>query len=96
LTAPYRRLEFTASSGNKCHLKVFPPKGIRLVVDAAWDEECSEADVAECNAWFPQVAQKLIPGRVIAVTLSTVIEDPDEREAVITAVLSEPANPEMN
>lgn len=95
MSAPYRRMEFTATSGNKCSLRVFPPNGIRLVVDASWKDPPRDADMAECDAWLPSALDRVLVTR-IGGTFSTRIEDQDEREALIESLLDPASDPGRN
>ena len=89
MSAPYKRFDFTARSGNVCRLRLFPPVEDRLVVDCAWEHISSGDDVRECNEWaIPKLQQYCESiGRHVVGAMSTKIEDADDREAVIASML---------
>lgn len=85
MSAPYKRMEFTASSGNICCLKVYAPVNKRRVVDAEWDHQSSPADRRECDEWFSVAAGS-------SVHRSIYIEDSDEAKTLIAAMTQRQAH----
>jgi hypothetical protein len=92
---PYVVMEFTASSGNHCRMKVYKSDTLRPVIDVTWDDPQSDTDMNEADGFFAREISKQHPGIPVK-TISLDIPDDQVRHDLITAQLRRTETPWNN
>jgi hypothetical protein len=83
---PYKKAEFTATSGNHADIKIYR-RGNIAPMDISWENSPTEADMRESEEWLQANHETLFPGTLYAGMLSRRIEDPVQRAAAIDNLL---------